>query len=340
MAMIIDRRKFLLSLPGVAIAPRILARTRRRPLPVLALNHAELSVSDPARSVEFYQGLFGMPIQGRQVRTTILRIGEGPQFMAIKSVAPGQAPSISRLGLAVDDFDVDRIIETLGAVGVRYAGLGRPADTWMTLWTETRGLAAGGGSEGATDLFLGDPHGIIAQLVDPTFCGGGGPLGNVCGGQEPSPPAGPLAVHDLNHFTISVPNPPRANQFYQEAFGLPIQAYQARTPALDVDGGPQFLMFSGDVAAQPSVINHFCMTVEAFNTEAILGKLSDFGIHPRTGQGAVDPLRSYISMRMPNRGGAEGGTPELYFTDPDGLRVQLQDMTYCGGGGYLGQICN
>ena len=37
----------------------------------------------------------------------------------------------------------------------------------------------------------------------------------------------------------------------------------------------------------------------------------------------------WISMRMPNRGGAEGGTPELYF-DPDGLRIQLQDRSYCG----------
>ena len=42
---------------------------------------------------------------------------------------------------------------------------------------------------------------------------------------------------------------------------------------------------------------------------------------------------------MPNRGGAEGGTPELYLTDPDGLAIQLQDVTYCGGGGFLGDVC-
>jgi hypothetical protein len=42
---------------------------------------------------------------------------------------------------------------------------------------------------------------------------------------------------------------------------------------------------------------------------------------------------------MPNRGGAEGGTPELYFTDPDGLAIQIQDVTYCGGGGFLGELC-
>ena len=29
-----------------------------------------------------------------------------------------------------------------------------------------------------------------------------------------------------------------------------------------------------------------------------------------------------------DRGGAPEGTPELYFTDPDGLRIQLQDVAY------------
>ena len=44
-------------------------------------------------------------------------------------------------------------------------------------------------------------------------------------------------------------------------------------------------------------------------------------------------------MRMENRGGAQSGTPELYFTDPDGLLMQLQDSTYCGGGGFFGNEC-
>jgi hypothetical protein len=44
-------------------------------------------------------------------------------------------------------------------------------------------------------------------------------------------------------------------------------------------------------------------------------------------------------MRMENRGGAKEGTPELYFTDPDNIRIQIQDVSYCGGSGRLGQIC-
>ena len=76
------------------------------------------------------------------------------------------------------------------------------------------------------------------------------------------------------------------------------------------------------------------MTVEDFNVERILDDLAAFGIPGRgENEGANVPFRSSVSMRMPNRGGAPAGTPELYFTDPDGLRIQVQDPTYCGGGG-------
>ena len=88
----ISRRRMLLSLPSLALLPRAIARAAGAPITVRALNHMTLSVSDPKRSVEFYQGLFGMPIAARQGPTTILRIGGGPQFLAIGAVAAGASP--------------------------------------------------------------------------------------------------------------------------------------------------------------------------------------------------------------------------------------------------------
>jgi len=71
-----------------------------------------------------------------------------------------------------------------------------------------------------------------------------------------------------------------------------------------------------------------------------LKALESYGLEPRAaGPGPAGPMRHYVSMRMENRGGAPGGTPELYFTDPDGLVMQLQDASYCGGSGLLGEIC-
>jgi hypothetical protein len=82
------------------------------------------------------------------------------------------------------------------------------------------------------------------------------------------------------------------------------------------------------------------MNLEGFNPDQILKTLESYGIKPRENQtGPVGSMRSYVSMRMENRGGAKEGTPELYFTDPDGILVQLQDVSYCGGAGFLGNVC-
>src|SRR5262245_3368201 len=82
-------------------------------------------------------------------------------------------------------------------------------------------------------------------------------------------------------------------------------------------------------------VNHVSMNMENFKPDEVMKTLGSFGIK----EGAQGPLSSYITLRMPDRGGAEGGTPELYFRDPDGLLLQLQDVKYCGGGGFLGDVC-
>ncbi len=80
--------------------------------------------------------------------------------------------------------------------------------------------------------------------------------------------------------------------------------------------------------------------LENFNVEHIQKALESVGIEPCENQTAsVGPMRHDVSMRIENRWGAKDGTPELYFTDPDGILVQLQDVKYCGGSGYLGEVC-
>ena len=80
------------------------------------------------------------------------------------------------------------------------------------------------------------------------------------------------------------------------------------------------------------------MSLDNFVPETVTKALTDYGLKP--GPRSNGALVTYISLRMENRGGAPiKGTPELYFTDPDGLAIQLQDTKYCGGGGYLGDVC-
>jgi hypothetical protein len=47
---------------------------------------------------------------------------------------------------------------------------------------------------------------------------------------------------------------------------------------------------------------------------------------------AVETARSATTARQ------RVGTPEPYFTDPDGLLIQLQNSNYCGGSGFLGDL--
>ena len=84
---VVTRRQLLLSLPALAIPPSLgnIAREPRRgrpegnpqagapPIRVRTLSHFGLAVSDTKRSVDFYQGLFGMPIQARAGDNTMLR---------------------------------------------------------------------------------------------------------------------------------------------------------------------------------------------------------------------------------------------------------------------------
>ena len=116
-----DRRHFLTALPALALAPRLAAQATPPSLKVRGLSQLTLTVSDMARSLKFYQDIFGMPIQARQGTTLFLRIGNGPQFLALKQAAPGERPSISAFGMGVEDFSLERVLRVLEENGVTRA---------------------------------------------------------------------------------------------------------------------------------------------------------------------------------------------------------------------------
>jgi catechol 2,3-dioxygenase-like lactoylglutathione lyase family enzyme len=334
----VSRRVFLGSLAALAVARGSFAQTATvPPIPVTGINHMTINVSDPARSLAWYQGLFGMPIAARQADTVILRVGAGPQFLVIAGGASTK-PRINHLCLATDNFDSARIVGILSKHGVASSQTSDP----MKVHIRMRGAEYGGAPEGTPELYFGDPDGIVVQIQDSTYCGGAGVLGDACPEPpEPAPSEGLLAVRDYNHFTIFVTDQQRSVAFYQRLFGLPIDTYQGSLPVLRVGSGNQFLALIGAGGGPAgSFIHHACLSVDDFDPERILGVLEDYGVTPHGDTpGPVGPLESYVTMRMPDRGGAPGGTPELYFTDPDGILLQIQDRRYCGGDGYLGNEC-
>lgn len=338
----LSRRNVLKLLITSFFSPRLLAQGRASPIRIQKLHTFGLRVTDVARSVAFYQDLFGMPIVARQGDTVCLGIGAGPAFFSLTPVRAGEAPGVSHIGISATDFSVDGTTASLEAHGITPAAPLQPGQSPLTVamrsWRRERPEA------NAVELFFADAEGLVFQLCSPAHCGGTGALGEQCGAPEPASAAGLMSLVDINHFTNYMTHSPRASQFYLDLFGLQYQSFQGpNSPTVGVGDGKQFLMYVGGAQeaapTQPGRIDHVSLSVTDFDVDAILAKLTGYGLTARADASVTPALSHWVSMRMPNRGGAEGGTPELYFSDPDGLHIQLQHVDYCGGGGYLGDQC-
>jgi catechol 2,3-dioxygenase-like lactoylglutathione lyase family enzyme len=327
----LSRRVFLSSLGVLTLAPRLFgSEPASDAIPVTAINHVMIHVTDLGRSLDWYQKLFGMSVEARQGETVILRVGNGPQFLEIASRVDAK-PGIVHFGLSVDNFNPDRVVGILKAHGIALAQKPAPMKARVRIGGQPIG--------GTPAVYVGDPDGIVVQLQDSSCDGGTGPLKDEHS-QAPksAPAAGLLPVRDYNHVTSFVTNQRRTVGFYQKLFQMPIDTYQGPLPILRVGTGNQSLAFVGAPDRQaPAFIDHVCFAVEDFDPDRILATLADYGVTPRADERRRPaPLKSYVTMRMPDRGGAPGGTPELYFTDPDGILLQVQDVRYCCGSGYLG----
>jgi len=165
-----DRRHFLAALPALTLAPRLAAQSAPASLKVRGLSQLTLTVSDVSRSLKFYQDLFGMPIQARQGTTLFLRIGSGPQFLALKQAAAGERPSISAFGMGVEDFSIDRVLGALEQNGVTRASGDAGAPQPMTVRLVPRAAQRAAGAA-PSDVYVADPSGIVFNCTTSTTAG-------------------------------------------------------------------------------------------------------------------------------------------------------------------------
>jgi len=319
------RRSALLALSATMVSPGLMAQQTRPVIPTRRLNNVMIAVSNLERSTAFYANLFGPPI--RQGDTVVFRIGEGPHFFALTAVRSGAKSDFLSYGMTVADFDAERVMRTLADLGVSGAQITQRGDT--------------------AELFVPDPNGVQVQLQHTTYGHGSGARGDVF---PPAPSAVAKSVFQLrsiNHVTLTIANGAREKEFYQTVFGLPVRAMQGDGVTLAIGEGTDGIVFNA-TANNPNAmsgINHVCFTIENFDAERVMTTLIDNGLEPiENGIPAlIRPLTCRVRWRQrANNGGGPTsplGTPELYFTDPDNIRIQIQDVSYCGGSGRLGQIC-
>jgi metallothiol transferase len=115
-----------------------------------------------------------------------------------------------------------------------------------------------------------------------------------------APPAtaaeSPFKGVGLNHIAVRVTDIPRTKAFYQELLGLPLLSES--DSSLFLKTGGEFLSFFKNTTPG---LDHYCVAIEDFKPDAVMGKLAGRGLKPR----------------RPN------GTDRIYFRDPDGLEVQF-----------------
>jgi len=112
----------------------------------------------------------------------------------------------------------------------------------------------------------------------------------------------------LNHVTLRVSDVERSVKFYQKLFDLSVANRQQNSVGLNL--GSSHLGLSKVQSGEQPHINHFCLGVPDFDADRTMRMLDAHGVKG--------------SIRMRDE------VKELYFPDPDGLRVQLQDVNYHG----------
>ena len=319
------RRSALLALSATMVSPGLRAQPAKSVIQTRRLNNVMIAVSDVDRSAAFYEKLFGPSV--RQGDTAVFRVGEGPHFFALRAVKSGAKPAYLSYCLTVADFDPERVMRTLAEHGVGGARLTKRGDT--------------------TELFVPDPNGIEVQFAHTSYGYGSGAKGDTL---PPAPKAvakSAFQLKSINHVTLTIANGAREKEFYQGVLALPVRAMQGTGATLAIGEGTDGIVFNPTTNNPNAVssVNHACFTIENFDAERAMATLIDNGLAPiEAGNAAlIKPLTCWVRWRQrANNGGGPTsplGTPELYFTDPDNIRVQLQDVTYCGGSGRLGQIC-
>ena len=85
-----------LSLPAFAVACRLQPQGKGQAsgMGVLGLHQITLAASNVECSLDFYRRLFGMPVPARHGTSVLLRIGDGPHFLALTEAGPATRPPL------------------------------------------------------------------------------------------------------------------------------------------------------------------------------------------------------------------------------------------------------
>lgn len=124
----------------------------------------------------------------------------------------------------------------------------------------------------------------------------------------------PVAIgRSMNHVSLSVNDVQRSADFYNQVLGMEIISRPANGGLNMGLGNESFLGLYN--LANPGSMHHMCIGVDDYNADELAEKLKAHGI------------TANVNRDTANR---TSGGDQLYFTDPDGILVQLAQHGYLG----------
>jgi catechol 2,3-dioxygenase-like lactoylglutathione lyase family enzyme len=277
-SMVIDRRGALGLLgAGAFVARKVLAEDSG--LHFTGLDHVEFTVSDVEKSLAFYVLIFGNTVM-KNNQTTRRYLKLGGCYIAMDKTQNNQAEAIR-----VDHY-------CAGIQGFNIAG--------VHAYLQQSGIAYRDFPSGK-DLAVADPDGIRTQLAAND---GWSQLTTGTASPE-SVPAGASPIFrptGLDHILLNVSDPEKSAAFYAKIFGPVTQ----RTTKADgnriwFQAGKSRIGLLRTPRGQRPGVNHYCVSAEAFDYDAVVKKLEQAGAKVETPDVA--------------------GAPE--FRDRDGFLVQV-----------------
>jgi catechol 2,3-dioxygenase-like lactoylglutathione lyase family enzyme len=241
------------------------------------LNHVTLLVSDLERSRAFYRKLFGGPQWTiASDGTETFDLGANPQTREQFAIVPrgplvpqGTPVGINHFAIGLRDFNVDTVLSSLKQQSVD--------------------------AQKAANGFIQfrDLDRIKVELVPENYQN-----------REAEPQKGPRPLQPLfrpvglNHVTLQVANLERSTKFYESLFGPSLDGQRAQTTNFRLGTGLLGLINYG---VNPVGVDHFCVSVEGYEPDAVSEKLKQNGIPSQR-------------LYQPN---------QVFVRDPDGILVQF-----------------
>lgn len=215
-------------------------------LQFVALDHVAIAVTDVDRSVSFYSRIFGNTVL-KDKRSTRRYLKLGPCYVAIAPPAQGQpAHRVDHICAGVQGFQMAAVKNFLAARGI-----------------PSRATTVG--------LFVDDPDGIQVQLFT---IDSWNELSSTAA-SESIPVSTPIfRPTGLDHLLLRVTDPEKSAVFYAKIFGAVTQRANNRT--WFQCGKSRIGLIAAD-ADHPTGVDHFCVSADKFDYDAVTKKLEEAG---------------------------------------------------------------